>query len=143
MADDVPYLEKDWRKWLDDQRHPYIAQAPTAAAAALAASYAGQNQWAAAAAAAGYFAFTAQNAFGYKTLDIVHSLAGGDVGKFRLYNAIAGGAATAGALHAAGQLGITARPSQSAVAMLPLFIAAVGGAQYASQAIGDSAAINN
>lgn len=144
MADSPPYLQKDWKQWFDDQQHPYIANLPSAAVAAFVASATANNSPNAYAVAAGasalaYFAFTAQNAFGYRSLDIVHSLAGGDLEKFRLYNAVAGGVAAAGGAYA---YNVLAQPYQQPFGSLTAAIVpAVAATQYLTQKLGDQASI--
>lgn len=141
MGDPVTYLQGDWRSLFDDQRHPWLAQIPPATVAAFVAGGATNSNGYAAAAAAGaaaYYAFTAQNAFGYTSLDLVHSLAGSDLEKFRSYNALAGGAAAVAACLLANRLGDQYHGSLSAASGLAL-AASVAAAEYLTSVVGDSA----
>jgi hypothetical protein len=141
MGDPVSYLQQDWKSLFDDSRHPYLAQLPPAAVAAFVAGGAtGSNGYAAAAAAgaAGYYAFAAQNAFGYTTLDLVHTLAGGDLEKFRTYNALAGGVASVLAAYVANRLGDPYHQALSTSSGVALG-AAVAAAEYLTSIVGDSA----
>lgn len=99
----------------------------------------GGHAVAAAAGAAAALAFTAQNAFGYRTLDLVHSLAGGSLENFRLYNAAAGGLAAVGAAVVYDRIGSPNGSPSNGIAIL----AATAAAKYVCAYLGDQSKVNN